>query len=186
MQRLIFTGVMTLAMIGSFGGCSTAPSTTEKRDQLVTDGQTAFQKMKTEDPSLKEFLAKAYGHAMFPSVGKGGVGIGGAYGKGVVYEGSTLVGYCSLSQATIGLQLGGQSYSELLVFENKASFDRFTGGKLEFAAQVSAVALKAGASANADYRDGVAVFTSAEAGLMYEASLGGQKFNVELLDAAKK
>jgi lipid-binding SYLF domain-containing protein len=135
-----------------------------------------FQK---NDPGLKGWFSGAYGYAVFPSVGKGGAGIGGAYGKGEVYEQGKLVGYTSLSQATIGFQLGGQAYSEVIFFKDKAAFDRFTGGKFELSAQASAVAATAGASADANYRSGVAVFTMARGGLMYEASVGGQKFSYE-------
>ena len=73
-----------------------------------------------EDPSLQVFLDKAYGYALFPSVGKGAVGVGGAYGKGEVFDRGTKVGYCDLSQATIGIQLGGQTFTEIIAFEEKA------------------------------------------------------------------
>jgi lipid-binding SYLF domain-containing protein len=116
---------------------------------------------------------------VFPGVGKGGVGVGGAYGRGELFEGGKLAGYCTLTQASIGLQLGGQKYTELIFFETKAALDRFKSGNFAFAAQASAVALKSGASANAKYAGGVAVFTMGEAGLMYEASIGGQKFSFE-------
>jgi lipid-binding SYLF domain-containing protein len=111
--------------------------------------------------------------------GKGAIGVGGAYGRGEVWEGGKLVGYSTLTQASIGLALGGQSYTELIFFENKAALDRFKSGGFAFAAQASAVALKSGVSANAKYSDGVAVFTMGQTGLMYEASVGGQKFSFQ-------
>ncbi len=129
-----------------------------------------------KDPDMKLFFDKAYGYAVFPTVGKGGIGIGGAFGKGKVYEQGRWIGDASLSQLTIGFQLGGQAYSEVIFFRDKAALERFTSGNFAFSAQASAVAATAGASADADYENGVAVFTLAKGGLMYEASIGGQKF----------
>jgi lipid-binding SYLF domain-containing protein len=105
------------------------------------------------------------------------IGIDGAYGKGGQYEGGKWVGYCDLTQVSIGFALGGQGYIELIFFETKAAVDHFKSGNFAFAAQASAVALESGVSANAKYDNGVAVFTMSEAGLMYEASIGGQKFS---------
>ena len=114
---------------------------------------------------------------MFPTVGKGAIGVGGAYGKGVVYHRGSFVGYCDLSQASIGFQLGGQAYTEIIAFETKDALQEFQNGDYSFNAQATAVALKSGAGANAKFKDGVAVFTMGEAGLMYEASIGGQRFS---------
>jgi lipid-binding SYLF domain-containing protein len=162
-------------------GCSTTPKTAEKQAQLTSRSDTAIQLAKKTDPGLQKFFDTAVGYAVFPSVGKGAVGVGGAYGRGELFEGGKLVGYCTLTQASIGLQLGGQKYTELIFFETKAAFDRFKSGNFAFAAQASAVAVKSGVSANAKYADGVAVFTMGEAGLMYEASVGGQKFSFQPL-----
>jgi lipid-binding SYLF domain-containing protein len=178
-MRFLCAVILCVMCVPALVGCSTAPKSQGDRDRLVSDARETVNRMTGQDSSLKDFLAKSYGHAVFPSVGKGGVGVGGAYGRGVAFEQGNMIGFCDLSQASIGFQLGGQEYSELIVFENKAALDRFTGGKLEFAAQASAVALKAGASANANYREGVAVFTAGETGLMYEASIGGQKFTFQ-------
>lgn len=136
----------------------------------------AIAEFKKADPKMKAFFNKAYGYAVFPTVGKAGIGVGGAHGKGTVFRGGKAVGSTSLSQLTIGFQLGAQAYREIIFFENKKAFNRFTGGNFEFGAQVSAVAVTAGASADVDYSGGVAVFTMAKGGLMYEASVGGQKF----------
>lgn len=176
-MRMLLAAIVTVAASLLPGACSTAPQSEEGRSTLVADAQAALAGMKADDPSLDEFIMSGHGYAIFPSVGKGGVGLGGAYGKGVVYEGDRLLGYTDLTQATIGLQLGGQSYSELIVFENEMALRDFTSGDLEFAAQASAVALKAGASADAEFTDGVAVFTRPIGGLMYEASIGGQQFD---------
>ena len=137
----------------------------------------AVADFKNSDLSMKAFFEKAYGFAVFPTVGKGGLGIGGAYGEGKVYSKGVLNGTSSLMQFTIGFQLGGQVYSEIIFFEDKGALDLFKYGNFEFGAQVSAVAATAGASANTDYSNGVAIFTIAKSGLMFEASVGGQKFS---------
>jgi len=157
-------------------GCATAPKTVEDKAELGGKVHAAIERAKKEDAGLNRFFDKSAGYAIFPTVGKGAIGIGGAYGKGELYEGKQLMGYCDLTQGSIGLALGGQAYTELIFFETKGEVERFKSGKFTFAAQASAVALKSGASANAKYADGVAVFTMSEAGLMYEASVGGQKF----------
>jgi lipid-binding SYLF domain-containing protein len=116
---------------------------------------------------------------VFPTVGKGAVGVGGAYGRGVLYEGGVVTGYCDLTQGSIGLQLGGQAYSQIIAFSTAEALTLFKTGNFAFDAQATAVALKSGAGANAKYSNGVAVFTMDESGLMFEASIGGQKFSYE-------
>jgi lipid-binding SYLF domain-containing protein len=166
-----------LAAMFLLAACSTEPSTTSARTQLNTDANATLDNFKQTDPSLDAFLRNCYGYAIFPSVGKGGAGIGGAYGHGVVYQGGNQVGYADLTQATIGLQLGGESYGEIVVFQNKNSFDQFTQGNLSFSADASAVAINSGAAATTNYSNGVAVFVKTNGGLMAEAAIGGQKFN---------
>jgi lipid-binding SYLF domain-containing protein len=160
-------------------GCETSPKSNLARTDLDRDVQNAISKARAQDPSVNRFFDQSVGYAVFPTVGKGAVGVGGAYGRGELFEDGTMTGYCSLTQATIGAQLGGQAYSELIFFENREALNRFKYGNFAFSAQASAVALKSGASANARYADGVAVFTVAEEGLMVEASIGGQKFSYE-------
>ena len=154
-----------------------------------------------------DFIDDAYGYAVFPSIGKGGIGIGGAHGKGEVFVGGKKVGKTKMSQITYGLQLGGQVYSQMIFFRDERAFDDFTSGNFEFGAQATAVALTAGAQASTtsggggntssgtdadsskvnaddkeyDSRSGMATFTIAKGGLMYEATLGGQKFKYEPL-----
>jgi lipid-binding SYLF domain-containing protein len=118
-------------------------------------------------------------NVIFPNVGKGGLGVGGASGNGAVYRQGKLVRMAKLSQVSIGFQAGGQSFREIVFFEHQSEFERFAENKIEFAAQVSAVAAAAGVSADAKYVEGVAVFTMAKGGLMYQASVGGQKFKFE-------
>ena len=182
MRTLMLTLVLTIAF--SSIGCATAPQTKQERTDLVTASQSTLNQFKQNSPGYyKAYNDSATGKAVFPSIGKGGYFLGGAYGQGVVFEGSTLVGYCKIEQATIGLQLGGQAYSQIIFFKDKAALQRFKRGELAGTAQASAVAVKADASATADYKDGVAVFTMDSAGLMYEAAIGGQKFSYLPKDA---
>ena len=137
------------------------------------------------DPGIQGFIDSSAGYAVFPSVGKGAVGVGGAFGRGELIQGGRMVGYCSLTQASVGAALGGQKYSELIFFETPQALEKFKSGDYTFSAQASAVALKSGASANAKYADGVAVFTMGEEGLMVEASIGGQKFSFQPVAVAQ-
>ena len=140
----------------------------------------AIKEFKHTNDKITKYFNSAYGYAVFPSIGKGGLGVGGAAGNGTIYRGGSIVGDCKMSQVTIGFQAGGQAYSEVIFFKNAEAFNQFTGDKFEFAAQTSAVAVTAGASFDVDYRDGILVFTHAKGGLMYEASVGGQKFKTEM------
>ncbi len=162
-------------------GCETSPTpkTEAGREGLKDQADATFRQMKAEDPTLDRFLETAYGYAIFPSVGKGGLIAGGAYGHGLVYEQGRMIGYSNLTQATVGAQIGGQTYSELIVFENKAALDRFTTKEYTVSANASAVALKSGAGAAARYSDGVAIFVKPTGGLMAEASIGGQRFEFQ-------
>lgn len=144
-----------------------------------------------------EFFDDSYGYALFPKIGKGGIGIGGAHGKGRVYAGGAHTGDTKMTQVTVGFQLGGQVFSQIIFFQDKRAYDEFTSGNFEFGAQATAVALTAGASAAAtttgtaagasggqndatalgNFHKGMAIFTIAKGGLMYEATIGGQKFS---------
>lgn len=139
----------------------------------------AVAEFKKTDPSIDTFFKDAHGYAVFPEITKGAVGIGGAAGDGTVFEGGAGVGSTSMTQVTIGLQLGGQTYREVIFFKDKAALDNFKGGNFELAAGASAVAAKDGASKTAAYNNGVAIFTMGTGGLMFEASIGGQKFTYE-------
>jgi lipid-binding SYLF domain-containing protein len=143
------------------------------------NAMAAIAEFKRADPSIDTFFREAYGYAIFPEITKGGIGIGGAGGDGTVFEQGQGVGSSEMSQLTVGLQLGGQTYREAIFFKDKAALDNFKKGNFEFAAGASAVAVKTGASKAANYDHGVAIFTMAEGGLMFEASIGGQKFTYE-------
>lgn len=176
-------GVMRLVCVAAFfaamSGCSTAPQSEQGKLDLQNETSASLAKAQALDPSLAPWLGTSAGYAVFPSVAKGGVGVGGAHGQGLLFVGGHAVGYCDVSQTTIGAQLGGQSYLEIICFETPAAVALFQQGDLHFAAQATAVALKSGAGANAKYVDGVAVFTMAESGLMFEASIGGQSFGFQ-------
>jgi lipid-binding SYLF domain-containing protein len=159
--------------------CATAPVSVEDRTELDRAVTATISRFKADDPSLKGFFDGAAGYAVFPEVGRGGAGIGGAYGHGEVYQRGVRVGYCDLSQATVGAQLGGQTFSEVIFFETSGVLEQFKSERFAFTAQATAVALKSGAAANARYAEGVAVFTHTDAGLMFEAALGGQMFNYD-------
>jgi len=168
--------VVLLTLVpGLLISCSTAPSTPAARDVLLQQATTAMSEMNREDPGLDELTRKGYGYALFPEVAKGGLVFGGGYGRGVVYEQGQHVGYADLSQASFGLQMGGQTYSEIIVFENKAALDLLKQGRVELAADASAVILKTGAAATARFVDGFAVFVRPIGGAMVEAAVGGQQ-----------
>lgn len=186
MTRWMFVLAALVFLAMGLGGCSTAPGSQADRDALGRNVQVTIDQFRDRDPGMDMLFDQAYGYAVFPSVGKGAIGVGGAYGRGQAFENGRLIGYCDLTQATIGLALGGQAYSEVIFFEDAASLDRFKYNNLEFSAQVSAVAANAGASADAAYRDGVMVFTMIRGGLMYEASVGGQGFTYEPLREAEE
>ncbi|MDB5318373.1 MAG: hypothetical protein JWN40_4 [Phycisphaerales bacterium] len=162
--------------IGMIGGCQAAPKTEAKRDALDASVQSTLDMMRAEDPTFGRFIDEAYGYAVYPTVGKGGLIAGGAYGKGEVFEQGRMIGYSDLTQVTVGAQIGGQSYSEVIAFQNKAALDRFIEKEYALEAGVSAVALKSGAAKNARFQNGVAVFVYIKGGLMAEAAVGGQRF----------
>ncbi len=165
----------------AFARESSATSTTEKSGSnawrgLVGEAESTATAFREADPSLSRFFSDSVGYAIFPRVGKGAVGIGGAYGRGVLFERGEPTGRSTLTQVTIGPQLGGEAYSEVVFFETPAALARFKKSEYAMAAQVGAVVAASGASANARYAQGVAVFTLPRSGLMAEASVGGQRF----------
>ena len=179
LRTLCAAGIFGVATM-FFTGCSAEPpETPEAKADLRSDTHEALRQMEDKDAGLRDFIDRSAGYAVFPKVGKGGLIVGGAYGKGEVSDHGRMIGYTELQQATVGAQLGGQTYSELIVFENQSALDRFTSGNFEFSANASAVALKSGAAKTARYENGVAVFTMPRGGLMFEASIGGQKFSFQ-------
>ena len=166
-----------LPIVAALSGCATAPATTSDRDELKASAADAQKEMEAQDPGLGPFLERSHGYAVFPHVGKGGYIVGGGYGRGIVYRQGASIGYADVTQASVGLQIGGQSFMQILAFESARDLDRFTAGSLDLAANVSAVILKTGAAAAAKYTNGVAVFVKPIGGAMVEASVGGQQFS---------
>ena len=125
---------------------------------------------------LKPYFKEAAGFAVFPNIAKAGLGFGGARGSGEVFEDGKVIGSTTVTQLSFGFQLGGQAFSQIIFFQNKRDLDRFTDGNFEFGASASAALITEGANASLDYTNGVALMTFSKGGLMYETSIGGQKF----------
>lgn len=172
--RMTLTVLLAAALLA---GCQTDPQTDAKKDALHSEAEAALKQIYADDPGVRDLVNRSTGYAIFPNVGKGGLIVGGAYGRGLVYQQGRFMGYADLTQASVGLQLGGQTFKELLVFENSQAFDNFKTGKLKFTANASAVAVKAGAAAQARFTDGVAAFVQPNGGAMFELSIGGQEFS---------
>ena len=185
MKKLLITNFIVLSIaaasiVPAYGGWD--PSQTESaKGQKVKNITVAevIANFKNNYPAIKPYFEMAYGYAVFPTVTKGGIGIGAAHGNGEVYEKGTLIGTSGLTQVTIGVQLGGQTYSEIVFFKDKKTLDDFKVGNVKLGARASAIAANSGVSTDADYNNGVAVFTLSKSGLMYEATIGGQKFSFE-------
>jgi len=160
---------------GLLVGCSTAPTTPTARDELTQKAVAERDEWNRIDPGLEALAKKSEGYAFFPEITKGGLGVGGAYGRGVVFQQNQPIGYADVTQGSVGLQAGGQTYSELIVFENKAAMERFKSNQFEFGANASAILAKNGAAANARFVDGVAIFVRPVAGAMAEAAIAGQR-----------
>ncbi|MEA2080443.1 MAG: lipid-binding SYLF domain-containing protein [Pseudomonadota bacterium] len=174
-MRQLLNGITGLLFLMTFSATALAGWDPNKADEV----QEAIAAFKATDPELDIFFDKAYGYAVFPSVGKAGMGIGGAYGKGVVFEQGKEIGKTTLKHVSMGFEFGGESYREIIFFEDEKTLNDFKQGNYELGAQASAVAAKKGASKNADFDKGVAVFTQTKGGLMFDVSVGGQKFTYE-------
>jgi lipid-binding SYLF domain-containing protein len=153
----------------------------KEKEKLISESKTAKADILKADPSMAKLFNTSYAYVLFPKIGKGAIIIGGSGGNGVVYEKGKSIGTAKMAQVSVGAQVGGESYREVIFFENKEALDRFKDNKVEFSGQVSAVAIKSGASANAKYANGVVVFTQDLSGLMAEAAIGGQKFTYKPL-----
>ena len=193
-MKIIKVVFASIFLLGTFSSVWAAPT--------PEDCKKSVANFKSLSGNVSSMIGKSYGYAVFPTIGKGGLGIGGAGGSGCVYAGGAQTGTSGMGQVTIGFQAGGQAYSQIILFQNKAAYDKFTTGEFEFGAQATAVALTAAAQAEAgtkgsassvgvsegksggktgNYTNGMAVFTVAKGGLMYEASIGGQKFSYKAL-----
>lgn len=173
-----FKGFVAIGLAGlMLAGCASSPSDTVR----ISDARAALVRFVDRDPSLQEWVDHAHGYAVFPSVGKAGIGIGGSYGTGIVFERGEPAGRTSITQGTVGLQLGVQNFSQVIFFQDEAALRTFQRGNYEFSAQATAIAATSGAARTTSYEKGVAAFIMARGGLMAEASVGGQKFSYEPL-----
>lgn len=163
-----------LAVLAS--GCATVPETPGDRAKLAVDVQQAISRMTAADPQVGDFIDSAYAYAVFPAIGTGGAGIGGGFGRGQVFRSGEVVGYVSVTEGTIGAQIGGSNYSEMIFFQDKWTFQKFASGEFAFQASGSAVAVESGTGGNINYSNGVAVFTQGYKGLKLQAAIGGQQF----------
>ena len=168
--------VAGLCLVIVLAGCSTVPERPEAKTVLTAEVNETIAIFKEKDPDIQRFIDHSYGYAVLPKVFKGAVLVGGAHGKGEVYEQGKMVGYCSMSQATLGISLGGEYFREIIFFQKKDDLDVFKTEEMTFSAQVTGVAATIGAAAKADYQSGMAVFVTTDKGLMVDASLGGQQF----------
>jgi lipid-binding SYLF domain-containing protein len=171
MRQVTFT-IITMLWIGCGGA---APSKQSDRFALQDKAQATLQSMMSKDSSLRPTLDTAAGYAILPEVGKGGLIVGAAHGRGVLYQNHRAIGYVELSQASVGAQAGAQSYSELVVFQNQADVERVKDNAYTIGGNVSAVALTAGAGASTEFKNGVAVFVEPHGGVMAEVSISGQR-----------
>lgn len=170
---------LALGLLG-IGGCATAPPRQADRAALLSAAGVALDRFAAVEPDFhRSYERLSTGKAVFPSIGKGGYFVGGAFGQGVVFEGDRAVGFCRIQQATVGLQLGGQSFSQIIYFNTAQALETFKSSQITSAAQASAVAVRADASTQANPTDGVAIFTFDGTGLMYEAAFGAQKFSFQ-------
>jgi lipid-binding SYLF domain-containing protein len=169
--RNMALAVSAIAMLSGYAS--------QAADDLRAESKQAIDEFKSKDSSLGTFFANSAGYAVFPDVGKGGLIVGGAHGKGIVYEKGNPIGRATMTQASIGAQVGGQAFAEVIFFETPSALNDFKAGKFEMSADVSAVAASEGASKAAKYKKGVAVFTLPKTGLMVQATVGGQKFKFE-------
>ena len=179
----LLAGVPAVAIVG----CSTAPSSASGQQEIRNSAGSALAEAYRRDPTLRETLERrSAGFAVFPTVGEGGLIVGGGYGKGVVYEKAQIIGYCDMSSVSAGAKIGGKEFSEIIAFGTPHSLAQFKNGNFALDAKASAVALRGGSAASSQYQDGVTVFVFNQGGLMADASVGGQSFRFTPTDIAQQ
>jgi len=176
MKKCMLKLVQSVIFLSALSFANIAAAQSKKDSSLIEDCKAGTADFIKTDALMKNLFDSATGYVIFPNIGKGAIGVGGAAGNGIVYEKGKMTGKAKMTQVSVGFQFGGQAYREVIFFESKETLDRFKKNNIEFSAQASAVAATAGASANAKYAHGVMIFTQQKGGLMYEASVGGQKF----------
>jgi lipid-binding SYLF domain-containing protein len=180
-MRKISGVMMLLALAAALAATAVMASGWDPQEEQknVAAAEETIKSFKAAEPGLEVYFKDAYAYAAFPTIGKGGLVFGGSYGTGTVFESGKVVGAAKVTSLSVGLQAGGESYSELIFFKDKETFENFKNGNVKLSAQASAVAADKGAAAKASYNEGVAVFVKSKGGLMADASVGGQKFKFE-------
>lgn len=175
MSKLVITAIAALA----FTGCATKPATVSDQYNLEAQAKQALGQMSAREPRIASVIHDSYAYAVFPEIGKGGLGVGGAFGRGVLYEQGRMVGFVKLEQASAGLQAGGQTYAELIVLHDRYQTDQLKKGQFDLGASASAIVLKAGAATTTDMLRSATVFVMARGGAMVEATVAGQRIRFE-------
>jgi lipid-binding SYLF domain-containing protein len=176
MRAITRSVTLLAAVLGLLAACTTAPSSPESRTALLQEATAAMRDMARMDPGVDTLVRSGHGYALFPEVVKAGLGVGGGYGQGVVYEQGQHVGFADLTLGSIGAQIGGQTFRELIVFQNKATLDRFKLSPVDFTAGAAAMILDNGAATEATFIEGIAVVVQPITGAMAEATIGAQQF----------
>jgi len=174
MKKIVFASLILII----FNGIKPVTGQVSESDysvEIAKAEQTRKEFLKT-DRGLQKFFDESYGYAILPNIGKGGLIVGGAHGNGIVFKNDEPLGTTEMTQLTVGGQIGGKSYAELIFFKSEAEFEVFMTGRYEVAVSLAAVALDYGVSNDLAYSDGVAIVTKDNGGLMAEATVGGQKF----------
>jgi len=167
--------ITTTVLMSTVLGCATAPKTAAERDSLERRAEATLAEMQSRNPELRDVVKSSASYAVFPEVGKGGVLVGGAFGRGVLYVNGVSAGIVKLEQASIGAQLGGQTFAELLVLRDQQDVDRLRAGTYELGANASATVLQAGAAASATASRGTSAYILPRGGLMVDLSVAGQR-----------
>lgn len=170
---------LTALMMAGIAACATAPSTPQDRQNLEAEAQATLETMIAQDPGLRGVLDGAAGYVVIPAIAKGGAVVGAAYGRGILFEQGRPTGWIELNQGSIGAQLGGQEFAELIVLEKPVDVQRLKQGQFSIGANISAVAVTEGVAASTRFQDGLAVFVLPKGGLMAELTVSGQQLNFQ-------
>ena len=174
MHRITLLAV-TAAAFALFVGCQTTPETPQERAALEDQAETTIKSMTARDDTLQEVLDESYGYVVFPSIGEGGALAGAAYGRGIAYERGRPIGYVELKQGSIGLQVGGQTFSEIIIFEDKEAFAKLHTGPFTLGADATATAIGSGEAREVQFRNGMKVFVQPQGGAMAGFAVSGQQ-----------
>jgi lipid-binding SYLF domain-containing protein len=174
----------TIALLAAlFAGCATAPATRSEKQSLQTSARATLDEMIARHPAIQDTIRNAPAYAVFPSIGKGGVLVGGAFGQGILYENGVPTGYVSVEQASIGAQLGGQTFSELLVLRTPEELADVRAGRFTAGAHLGVVVLSTGAGTGTNFNPNASVFVMPRGGLMVDVSVNGQRIKYQSFSA---